>query len=73
MAAIKKIKKEQACAALTVSEFCANYRVSRNTVYAEIKAGRLNAKQVGRKKIIPIGAAEAWIDSLPCASFGGEV
>jgi len=57
-------------AALSVTEFCDAYRVSRNTTYAAIKSGALKAKQVGRKKIIPVAAANEWLNGLPTASWG---
>jgi len=56
----------------TVTGLCSAYEISRNTVYAEIKAGRLIAKQIGRKKIITKQAAEAWVNNLPSA-FSGAV
>ena len=51
--------------ALTVAEFCAAYRISRSTFYAEVKAGRLFARKIGNKTIILKSEAERWALSLP--------
>lgn len=37
----------------------------RNKVYDEIAAGRLDARKVGRRTIIPRAAILAWLDALP--------
>lgn len=37
----------------------------RNKVYDEIAAGRLEARKVGRRTIIPRTAILAWLDKLP--------
>jgi len=59
-------------AVFTVTGMCCAYQVSRNTVYAEIKAGRLIAKQIGRKKIITRESADAWVNGLPNAFSDSE-
>jgi hypothetical protein len=34
-------------------------------IYRELKAGRLKAKKLGRRTIIPEHEERAWLDSLP--------
>lgn len=51
--------------ALTVEEFMSSYGLGRTTVYVEINAGRLEARKLGRKTLIPRDSADAWLASLP--------
>jgi excisionase family DNA binding protein len=51
--------------ALTVQEFCALYRISRTSVYEEIKAKRLVAKKYGPRTLIPRANARDWFVALP--------
>ena len=51
--------------AFTVDQFCVRNNVGRTTTYAEIKAGRLRAKKVGTKTIIPAKDEQVWRDNLP--------
>jgi excisionase family DNA binding protein len=51
--------------ASTIEDFCARFGVGRTLVYAEIKAGRLRAKKVGRRTLIGHDDAEEWFASLP--------
>lgn len=39
--------------------------ISHGTVYAEIKAGRLKAKKLGRRTIITHEAEQEWLDNMP--------
>ena len=39
--------------------------VGRSTVYAEIKAGRLVARKMGRRTIILNQDLQAWLSTLP--------
>jgi hypothetical protein len=48
-----------------IMEFCAWARVSRTIAFREIAAGRLRALRVGRKSLITIDNARAWLNSLP--------
>jgi len=41
-------------AAFTIDEYCRRYRICRETAYREIRAGRLQARKLGRS------AAWAW-------------
>lgn len=49
---------------LTIAEMCATYRVSRNRVFSEMKAGRLPAKRLGRRVLIGRVDADAWWHGL---------
>jgi excisionase family DNA binding protein len=51
--------------AISLNDFCAANAVSRPTAYREIAAGRLKARKVGRKTIIPKESERAWLQSLP--------
>ena len=51
--------------AYTVRQACAQLSISRSTLYEEIAAGRLLAKKIGKKTLIPTSAARAWLDTLP--------
>ncbi len=51
--------------AFTVEEFIEAYRVNRNRVYAEIHAGRLRARKLGRRTMIARADAAAWFAALP--------
>jgi len=51
--------------AYTVAEFCAAHGVGKSLVYEEIAAGRLRAKKVGQRRLIPAQDAAAWLALLP--------
>ena len=51
--------------AYRVEDFVAVSGIGRTTIYAEIKAGRLKAKKVGKRTIITAEAGKAYLDSLP--------
>lgn len=50
---------------LTVAEMCSTFRISKNRVFAEMKAGRLLAKRVGSRVLISREDANAWWNGLP--------
>lgn len=50
---------------LTVAEMCATFRISKNRVFDEMKAGRLAAKRVGTRVLISRDDANAWWNGLP--------
>lgn len=52
-------------AALSVVEFCHWSGIGRTSAYEEISAGRLQAKKVGRRTIIPVIEAIRWMENLP--------
>ena len=41
--------------------------VSRSLLYAEMAAGRLASKKVGKRRIIPAAALHAWLAAQPDA------
>ena len=50
--------------AFTVGEFCRVYKISRQTVYNEINAGRLKSYTVGRARRISKQSAREWQQQL---------
>lgn len=48
-----------------VREFCQDYGIGLTKFYAEIRAGRLKARKVGRKTLVADEDAEAWAAALP--------
>ena len=51
--------------ALTIAQFGQSYKLGRTKIYEEINAGRLEARKIGSKTLIPNTAAERWFRSLP--------
>ena len=51
--------------AFSINEFCRRYGIGRTNAYEEIAAGRLRAVKVGRRTLITLEAAEAWLAALP--------
>jgi hypothetical protein len=51
--------------ALTVDEFCGWANIGRSKFYQEVTEGRLKLRKVGRKSVVTVGDARAWLDSLP--------
>jgi excisionase family DNA binding protein len=51
--------------ALTVHDFCKQYRIGRDKFYNEVRSRRLRALKVGKKTLILKRDAEAWVESLP--------
>jgi excisionase family DNA binding protein len=49
--------------ALRVNEFCEAYRVSRSTAYRLIAEGKLKTVKVGNRRLVPVDAAEALLES----------
>lgn len=50
-------------ATITIEEFSKAFGIGRTKVYEEIGAGRLKAGKVGRRTIIPLTSAYAWLDA----------
>jgi|SoiMethySBSTD1v2_1073268.scaffolds.fasta_scaffold12625_6 hypothetical protein len=46
-------------------EFARRHQIGLTTIYAEIKAGRLTARKIGRRTVIAVNDAEAWREQLP--------
>ena len=51
--------------ALSITEFCRLYGIGRTNAYQEISVGRLRAIKAGRRTLITVEAAEAWLAGLP--------
>ena len=51
--------------AMSVRDFGRNYGIGRTRTYEEINAGRLKALKSGRRTLIPVDAAEDWLNALP--------
>jgi hypothetical protein len=51
--------------AYSIAEFCVAARIGQSLAYAEIAAGRLKVVRVGRRTLVPVDAAKAWLASLP--------
>jgi hypothetical protein len=49
----------------SLGEFARRHSIGLRTVYAEISAGRLTARKIGRRTVIAIDDAKTWIDQLP--------
>jgi hypothetical protein len=45
--------------------FCAWAKISRSTAFEEIANGRLIVRRVGRKSLVTIEEAKAWLGRLP--------
>jgi excisionase family DNA binding protein len=50
---------------ISILEFSRRYSVGRTSVYQEIASGRLRAIKVGRKTLVKVDDAEAWLASRP--------
>jgi hypothetical protein len=60
--------------AWTIVDFARRHGIGRNSVLAEIKAGRLVARRaVGRKMVITTEDAKEWRLSLPRAGESHEI
>jgi hypothetical protein len=51
--------------AFSIPEFCEWARIGRTMAFAEIKASRLIVTKCGKRSLIRVSDAEAWIQSLP--------
>ena len=58
--ALEKYRKR----ALSVDEFCYQHNVGKTLTYREMANGRLRSIKIGRKRLIPSDAAEAWFSSF---------
>ena len=58
--------------AFAIKEICRAYGICRETVYNEIRHGRLRALKLGKKTIILKSDAENWAASLPELRTGGR-
>jgi hypothetical protein len=53
--------------AISIPQFCSIAAIGRTTAFAEIKAGRLNARKRGRSTILLVEDVEKWLKALPTA------
>ncbi len=51
--------------AYSINDFAEKSGIGRTTAYAEISVGRLRAKKLGSRTLIPADVARAFIASLP--------
>jgi hypothetical protein len=51
--------------AFPIPDFCRWAGIGRTTAFGEIKAGRLVVSKCGKRSLIRIADAEAWLKSLP--------
>jgi excisionase family DNA binding protein len=58
--------------ALTLKDFCEEYRMCRETAYKQIREGKLRAVKAGRKTLILRADAETWAASLPDLRTAGS-
>lgn len=54
-------------AAYSVNDALQAMSIGRTLFYREVAAGRIVAKKVGRKTIVPTASIERWLNSLPQA------
>jgi hypothetical protein len=63
--------QKQTRGAFNLDGFCIWAGIGRSQAYEEAKKGRLRLTKCGRKTLVALDDAEAWLASLP--KFGGEV
>ena len=51
--------------AMSITEFCKWAGIGRSLAFQQIARKRLKAKKVGRRTVIPMDAATAWLADLP--------
>ena len=51
--------------ALSVDEFCAWASIGRSKFYREVSDGRIRLRKIGRKSVVTMPDAVAWLDTLP--------
>ncbi|MCF4124955.1 MULTISPECIES: helix-turn-helix domain-containing protein [Methylobacterium] len=56
--------------AMSIEDFCRWAGIGRSLAYKEIEAGRLRIKKVGRRTLITMDAARAWLANLPDGDAG---
>ena len=56
--------------AMTVREFLEWARISRTTFYKEVSEGRIPLKKVGKRSLVLMRDAEAWLHGLPSVNGG---
>jgi len=51
--------------AFDIMGFCGWAGISRTQAFKEIAAGRLKVRRIGKKPVVPIEEARAWLNGLP--------
>jgi hypothetical protein len=51
--------------AFDIDNFCKWADIGRSHLYAEVKKGRLKLTKCGRKSLVTVEDAKAWLASLP--------
>jgi excisionase family DNA binding protein len=57
--------RSEAPIALSPSDVCRSYSIGKTQLYAEIKAGRIKTRKLGRRTLIAAADVQAWFNSLP--------
>jgi len=65
METIREQAADSARQVLSVEEFCRQYGIGKDRAFKEIRAGRLRAKKMGRRTLIPVTDAARWLEALP--------
>ncbi|MCK1542043.1 helix-turn-helix domain-containing protein [Bradyrhizobium sp. 179] len=60
-------QKQAQARALTVDEFCREYRIGRTTFYQQVRLGHLRVRKIGKRSLIATEDAEAWFRTLDVA------
>ncbi len=55
--------KDPPLKAYDIPSFTAAYNIGRSTTYREMREGRLGFVKVGSRTLIPVEAAERWLNS----------
>lgn len=56
---------------LTISEAVAASRIGRTSLYGLIRDGKLDARKVGRRTLVPATALQRLLERLPSAAANG--
>lgn len=51
--------------ALTVDQFCSWACIGRSKFYQEVAEGKVRLRKIGRKSVITVLDAKAWLERLP--------
>jgi len=55
--------------AMSVNDFLTWASIGRTKFYEECSAGRLRIRKIGRKTVVTMADAQAWLDALPVEDF----
>jgi excisionase family DNA binding protein len=65
MSDAERARRERQRTASTINQVAERHHVCRDTLYKEIRRGRLRAKKLGRRTLIYSDDEDAWVNSLP--------